>query len=522
MQSDEYLIDYLLTTSMPATQIEEVGVQGALALGLAHDLCVDFGNLQPRYLELEDYYSGEPPLPREPERLTVEYRSLLLMARSNWCQLVVDVVNERLKIGSVGSTTNPNQDPVAWKWWQRNNMDGVSPQIHTAALKFGVCYVSVWPTIGGINDGSPRIMGESPLSAYVRFDPESGAPVAAIRLWMGCCDDRIYADVTLPDFQFRLVSNAKTTPQVQTQLRGGLIPRHMITINPSTVEWTFRDPMDAAPVVVNAMGVVPYVAMYTMPDLVGGYRSEIESILPIQDRINKTNFDRLVTQEFAAFPQRAIAGIDEFRDPVTGEVKLPFDAAVDRVWTATNPDTKFTQFEASNGAAYLDAVTADIQHLASQSRTPPHYLIAGMGVYPSGESLRATEFGLTRKIQIRQQSFGDAWSDVLRLCGRAAKNVDLTQDLGLSVVWDDVEARSEGEVVDALLKMGTLGVPWEALWQKWGATPEQVKDWTTKLDATLKRSTLFAQATTAPSTTQIQTQLPATAANADTNPITPV
>src|SRR5262245_32687052 len=104
---------------------------------LARDLCQDFAAKMPEFELLEEYYCGNPPLAREPERLSQEYRELLIMGRSNWVSLVVDVVNERLRVGSTISTANPVQDPVMWNWWQRNNMDGVAPQIHAAALKFG-------------------------------------------------------------------------------------------------------------------------------------------------------------------------------------------------------------------------------------------------------------------------------------------------------------------------------------------------------------------------------------------------
>ncbi len=503
MYGDDYLIDYLLTTSMPPQQVEELGEAGALAVQVAHELCIEFGQCQPFYLNLERYYLGEPPLPRDPERLTDEYRSLLMMGRSDWCQLIVDVVSERLQIGSVRSTKFTTQDPTGWDWWQRNDMDGVSPQVHTAALKFGLCYVSVWPGA----DGIPKIMGESPLSAYARIDPETGEVTAAIRLWVGCCDGALYCDLTTATAQWRLVSKKPT----KTTLRSTswtMNPNRLVTIDPSTVEWTFRDPMDTAPVRLNPMGVVGYVPMYTAPDLLGGYHSEIATILPIQDRINKTTFDRLVTQEFCAFPQRTIAGIDSWRDPTTGEVKMPFDAAADRIWTATDPNTKFSQFESDTGKAYLEATTADIQALSTQSRTPPHYLLSGMGVFPSGESVRATEYGLTRKVQMRQQSYGDAWSKVLRLCALAAGDSRLVDDQGLRVDWKNVEARSEGEVVDALLKMGTLGVPWPALWAKWGASPEEIESWQAQLDETLRRAQLLALATTSPSATRLETEPP--------------
>lgn len=467
-----YLLHYLLTsTSMPMNEIGAIGGREAEVLQLAHDMVVEFAECYPHFDLLQRYYDGNPPLAREPKRLTDRYQELLVMARSNWLGLVVDVVDERLQIGSIASTANPTQDDQAWKWWQANDMDGMSMQIHQAALKYGLAYVSVWP--GGPR-GGPKIMGESPLSTHARFDSETGEATVAIRIWReSCCPDIAYLDMTLADYQFRLVATDLKPAVVTEPLHSQ--GRWLWGYDFAQASWTFRD--DVEPVKVNVLGKVPYVRMRTMPDLLGGFRSEIEGLIPIQDRINKTNFDRMVSQEFTAFPQRWATGVEVPIDPKTNKPREPWDAAVDRVWTAEAPDSKFGQFEMGQVDNYLKGVTADVQALATQSRTPPHYLIAGMGVFPSGESVRATEYGLTRKIQARQQSYGDAWAHVLRLCAEVSGDAVLADDLGLQVVWANVEARSEGELVDALLKMASLNVPVTALWQRWGASPEEITDW---------------------------------------------
>lgn len=476
-RAQNQLYDYLSGTSIGLDEVGSLMDQSKLVLDTAHDMAADFAALYPQWLRLDSYYQGNPPLPQEPRRLTRKFRELQMMSRSNWCGLIVDVVNERLKIGSIRSTSNAVQDKTAWGWWQANNMDGVSPQVHVAALKYGICYVSVWPRPGM----APRIVGEPPTGCYVRYDPDTDQPIVALRIWQDDLCGCVNADLTLAGYQFHLTSqdavlndlSFETPPQSSKA----------VTVDVSDLAWQFRLDETTVPVQRNELGVVPYRKMLTAPDLLGGYSSEISGLEPIQDRINKTNFDRLLAQSFASFPRAWVTGVDIPVDPETGKPREPFDAAVDRLWTFSDPDTKVGQLAAAELSAYITVNTADVQALCSQSRTPPSYLMAGMGIFPSGESVRATEFGLTRKVQARQQSYGDCWSEVLRLCGLAAGNKRLATDLGLNVVWDDVEARSESEVVDALLKMGTLGVPWPALWQKWGASPEEINAWQQKLDA---------------------------------------
>jgi len=45
------------------------------------------------------------------------------------------------------------------------------------------------------------------------------------------------------------------------------------------------------------------------------------------------------------------------------------------------------------------------------------------------------------------------------------------------VIWKDFETRSQAQLADALTKLATIGIPQEALWALFGATPQQIADW---------------------------------------------
>jgi hypothetical protein len=516
LADEAILAQFLETTDLGFEEVGGLLEQARVVLDLAHEMSDEFATLYPTWVYLDQYYRGTPPLPSDPQRLSKKYKELHQMSRSNWMGLVVDVVNERLQISSISSTANPVQEKTAWKWWQANNMDGVSPQIHNAALKYGMCYVSVWPNA----DGTPRIMGESPMNCHVRYDPETGVPSVAFRVWQDNVCGCVYADLITDAYVYRLTTGDVVLEQIPFGYWETL-PTKTITVDLHDVQWHFR--ADVPPVARNPQREVPYTRMLTEPDLIGGYRSEIAGLIPIQDRINKTNFDRLMAQAFASFPRAWITGIDIPTDP-DGRPKEPFDAAVDRLWTIENENAKIGQLDAAELDGYIRANTADVQALATQSRTPPHYLISGMGIFPSGESVRATEYGLSRKCQSRQQSYGDGWSDILRRCGKVSGNKRLANDLSLNVVWADVEARSEGELVDALIKMGTLGVPWPALWQRWGASPEEIAAWDKLLqdNAALAQAQQLAQASQKPLMRQLATQAPQISTAGDLNDNNPL
>lgn len=503
-----YAVDFDLST---LGGLDEVTERGLIALSLAEEMAEDFSTLYPHWILIDRYYYGNPPMPSDPQRLTDKYKEMLGMSRSNWCGLVVDVANERLKVSSIGSTKDPQQDRTAWSWWTGNNMDGLSAQVHQAALKYGLCYLSVWPREGKV----PKILGESPLTCYVRFNAETDEPTVAFRVWQDNVCGCVYADLTLPDYQFHLWCPDVTMQQLDFD--SSVLPRKVVTADLTNVRWEFRFDGIRPPVERNRLGFVPYTRILSAPDLTGGYEGEITGLIPIQDRINKTTFDRMIAQAFASFPRAFMIGVDVPKDPKTGKPREPFDAAIDRLWTVENADAKIGQLDAAELDGYIRAITADVQALATQSRTPPSYFMAGMGVFPSGESVRATEFGLSQKVGGYKQSYGDGWDAHLRKTAIAAGNKRLASDDGLHVVWADVEARSEGELVDALIKMGTLGVPWPALWRRWGASNEEVTAWTKLMEANAAQAAqLLAQSTATPLTRQLAQQIPGTGVDVTT------
>jgi hypothetical protein len=438
------------------------------AIVTAKAMAKELADLRPELQLYDDYYAGIQAMPTEPRRLTQKHKDLLAMAVSNWTRLVVDVVNERLVVGGIKSSSDEDLDEDAWQFWQANNMDFHQSAVHLAALKFGYTYTSVWPR----DQLPPRINGESPLQVHVRRDEITGEPTEAVKVWESLRSPRhLYVSLYRPEgvYRFRSAQPLEVLDKYPVSAP--------MSVDLAQIDIVPRDPDDdGGPYLDNPMGVVPFVWMPTQPDLEGGTSSEIQGVIPIQDRINRTNFHRLLTQEFHAFPQRWVTGIDVELDE-DGNPISPFDSEVDRLWTALSAETRFGQFDASSPSGFLEANREDIQALATQSRTPPHYLTAGMGNFPSGESVRATEYGLSRKVGNRRQTYGEAWADTIRLCALAAGNQRLAEDMQIRVLWEDVEARSEGEIVDALLKMATLGVPRKVLWERWGASPQEAAKW---------------------------------------------
>ena len=452
---------------------------------------------------MDAYYTGDHPLPDAPNGARSEFLRLMRLARSNWCELIVDAVSERLEVVGVRFGNDPGADLDVWRTiWQPNNLDELHGQVHTEALVGGAAAVMVWPSRSG--NARPDITVEHPGQVYVELsggDPRRRR--AAIKAWREDGDD--YAVVMTAAGEVEPDSPAMVYKWLRLE---------------GTAVWEpFAGPGDPGPSFEHPLGTVSVIPFANKRRLVGPGISELAGgITDIQDRINETLFSRLTAQRFAAFRQRWVTGMDIPVDPETGKPIEPFKAAVDRLWMAEDDAVKFGEFAATDLVPFIKAVESDIQHLAAISRTPPHYLLGQSGAFPSGESLKATETGLVAKVKARALVFGGAWEEVVRL-GLAAMSDARAADDSLEIIWRDPESKGTGELVDALVKLGTLGVPNEALWQMYGASPQEVNRW--RAVAARTQLTAAVTAPTTPAPTPAQQLRDATPPPAELEPATP-
>lgn len=413
----------------------------------------------------DDYYNGVQPLSFMGAKFRENFGRLFAQFADNFCLLVVDAERERLNIdGFRVGNDKTDADADAWQIWQDNDLDARSAIAHTEALVKGICYVGVWAGA----DRQPVITIEDPCQVIVEQDFGGRGPrLAGLKMW---ADDGglMYMTLYLPDWIAKYQSAAKLRT-------GGFNLDRWAKLD----SWVKRDKLPDGEQwpLPNALGVVPLVPLVNNPRLSGDGRSEIRSVLPIQDAINKTVADMLVASEFGAFRQRWVTGIDIPIDPTTGQPVEPFRSAVDRLWVA-NPaeggqQPQFGEFGQTDLTGYVSTVEMLVQHTASITKTPAHYLLGQSGNFPSGEALKATETGLVAKTKLAMRYFGEAWEEVIRLAfkvkGDARANADASE-----TIWRDPESHGQAELTDAVLKEQTLGVPQEALWAKLGYSPMEI------------------------------------------------
>lgn len=401
------------------------------------------------------YYNGDHPLPLVPDKARDAFHRLLRQSRLNVMGLVVDATAERIQVDGFRVGDAPIGDDEAHRIWQANNLDGDSDLFLTEAVKTGRAFVLVAPNKQ--DKSRPLVTPEDITQAIVAYEPGNRRRRAAgLKVWTDEWTDQLMATVYLPD---KLYKFQAPKPKAGDGLQG---PR-----------WSKRTVDGEAWPAANPLGVVPLVEVRNRPDLLGDAFSEIHDVIDVQDRINKTLIDRMMAQEFAAFRQRWMTGYEIPRDD-NGQPIEPFKSAVDRLWVIEDDGVELGEFQATDIAPYLRAVEQDMQHIGARTRTPSQYLLGEM-VNISGDALKAAESGLVSKVRQRHRPFGEALEDVVRLALTAAGD---TRDLSsIETIWHNPEFRTEGELVDALVKMDGLGVPHEALWERWGASQTEIAQW---------------------------------------------
>lgn len=438
------------------------------------DLLRKLGDQQRRVERLENYYEGKHPIPSPPRRLNARafdearraFSHLAKLGVTNWVKLVADAPSERLAVMGFRFGEDMSGDQDAWRIWQQNQLDADQALVHDNALQTGSSYVLVW----GDEDGEALITPEHSSQMIVAYVPGSRRRrLAALKSWTDD-DGRWLCTLYTPEAIYKWQTRS-TTPGLGVALNGepGWEPRQV-----AGEPWPLPNPLPAVP-------VVEFAANRSLrPSPYGGGMAEYESVIPIQDRINKTVFDRLVTAEHQAFRQRWAIGWDPPRNPETGEVDQGAmqRASQSSLWTfdMDPSEIKLGEFDQADFTGFLEAVEADVNAMAAISKTPPQYLLGAM-VNISGDALVAAESGLVSKTQKHQMNFAESWEEVMRLA-LAVNGDPRANDRSSMIIWRDAEMRNMAQTVDAVLKMQQLGVPTEALWQMLpGVTPQDINRW---------------------------------------------
>jgi hypothetical protein len=315
---------------------------------------------QHRLKKISAYMRGRQDSVYVPKGARQEYRWLIKRAKVNILPLVVTVVAQSLFVDGY-RPERTDKNAKAWEYWQANRMDGRQHGLHRAALKYGVAYTLVLP--GRLADQPmPVITPKSPrrLTAFYEDPIEDEWPLYAVEVKAENLPDGkqrqvvyLYDDTS----RFTLVGDGKPGSRLVLDNGDDAVSEH-------------------------GLGVTPVVRYLNGDDLDGDdcVTGEVEPLFDMQDQLNSTTFGRMMAEQFAAFRQRYVSGM--VAEDEEGRPRAPFAAAVDRLWVAEDPDTRFGEFDQTDLGGYLKSAEETIRHIATVSQTPPHNLLGQMANLP--------------------------------------------------------------------------------------------------------------------------------------------
>lgn len=93
----------------------------------------------------------------------------------------------------------------------------------------------------------------------------------------------------------------------------------------------------------------------------------------------------------------------------------------------------------------------------------------------SADAIRAAELGFQGKLEGMQEDFDPGWHRTMGLGLQAMGSAGAGEPI--ETIWKDAAANSGSVLSNELSQMGSLGVPRQVLWGRWGASPQDISRW---------------------------------------------
>lgn len=419
----------------PTTPLEgpdnESGPQ--LAEYISNEVFPKFSNERDRLERIGLWMEGKQPYCTRVGPRDVEKRALLELSRSPWLGLSVAIFAQAMYVDGYRSpVADERGNSSAWDIWTANNFNAHQIAVHRAAIGYGYSFVRVLPGSDFMGRDMPVIRGVSPKRMFAMYED----PVA---------DD-------FPEWALEMMPDNKTWRWYDANV-------YHEFVNPST-----GGRFKYVRTVEHGVGVCPVIRYVNQMDLDGRCIGDVEPVISVAARIDKTDYDRLLVQHYNSWKVRTATGLeqaDDDADVAADKRKL----AQDDILISSDPNVTFGALPETNMAPFIAAHESDVESLASMEQLPSH-LFTGKVINVSAEALAASRAQTTQKLIEKQTSMGVSHGRMLRLAAAIAGDSAAAADFTARVAWQDVEVRSLAQAADAYGKVAQqLGVPKQFLWR---------------------------------------------------------
>lgn len=424
---------------------------------------------RPEVERFDGYYEGDQPLRFASQEWSAFHQNRYRGFADNWCVVVADAVNERLKVTGLRVGDKPtSEEKTLWNDWQRNNMPAQSSQGFLESIVAKRSAVIVWAD----EDDEPEVSWEHPSQVFVEYDPSNRRRrLFAIKAWVD--GDTEYATLYEPDALWKYQRPYSGVDVRDGVTAGGLtvVGSYAPATDPSG--WVPREVPDEVWPLPNPLGEVPVVEIENRPRLSREPLSDIAGAMSMQDAINLLWAYLFAAADHASMPARVVMGQEPPKMPVLDEKGQKVgEKTVDikelqhgRLLWLTGQNTSIGQWDSAKLDVFTSVIEHAIGHLGGQTRTPAHYFVANKGLSNiNGETLVATETPLVKKVEEFHLFAGGEVADVFRLMARVRGWDGLARSITAGATqWANAGIRSEAQLADSLLKKRQIGYPFEYL-----------------------------------------------------------
>lgn len=377
----------------------------------------------------------------------------------NYARTVITSRTSRMHIHSLTALdqgANVALDDV----WEDNNLEQELHDAMEGALVYGDAYLAVWPN----EDDGVDVFYNSPQTCRMFYDVENPRKKTyAIKRWKE--GEHLRVNLYYPDRIEKYISKGDQTTG---------------TLDSSFDKYIDAEDGETWPL-PNETGEIPIFHLRTGR----GYgRPEHHDAFGPQNAINKLLAVQISSIDYASFPQRyflqdpkANDGVADFEhdfgdtavfddddDFATSNLK----SGPGSVWSLKGVSS-VGQFNVAAPDTFTKPFDSYVNSLATVTQTPLH--LFQLGSLPSGESLRAAEAPLNKRVETLERLFGSTITEmasfVLELLGYANQKVDLT--------WAPAATYDDKTLWETVAAKHDAGVPLDVALQEAGYTTEQTQ-----------------------------------------------
>lgn len=419
---------------------------------------------KPELKILDRYLQGNHDDPYMPDGADREYKLLANRAKTNVMPLLVGTPAQAMYVDDYRAGTSDQavtdlasqplgrQKSYQMRHWQDSGLDAKQGPVYRGAFSYGHSFVlTEKKKIKGVTKAISKGLSAMKTAALFEDPANDIVPYAALTV----------TRVPMPD--------------VPGKARMWIGPNEHVVLFTSYAD--LEEGVKVGAGTKHGASETPITRFTCAVDLEGRTCGVIAPMKRVQDRINQTIFDLLVTQTYASFKVRWVTGMAPplKRDIETGEplvdangnhIPLAVDHNAKRMLFAEDDTVKFGTLDETPLDGFIKSADQAFRHFSALSQTPPHYLL-GQIANLSAEALQAAETSLARKIAEFQKSFGESWERVFRVAAELDGELAALEDEAGEVIWRDMEQRSLAASADALGKLKEqLSIPSRGLWPR--------------------------------------------------------